>query len=156
MFQTRYHHVFTCGSSASAHQRAANVPDTLNQARSKGFIWRPDLFSTSNSTTLQTSSDGCLVSSAQEVLCQNHKSPYAERQLQMRNSLWVQSFGSTAEEGQKCSIIATEQSELPWADVQVPYGDNSAWMKMKTHVFADVHQRSSVLKPKKGELRHPL
>lgn len=47
-------------------------------------------------------------------------------------------------------------SEPAWADVQVPYGDNSACMRMKTQVFADVHQRSSVLKLKKGKLHHPL
>lgn len=52
-------------------------------------------FSTSNSTTLQTSSDGFCVSSIQEILCQNHNRPYAKSKLLMRNSLRMQIFGMT-------------------------------------------------------------
>lgn len=84
---------------------------TLNQLQSKWSFWAQTtpggfsfvgyiearlvvtlylFFSMSNSTTLQTSSDGCLffVSSIQGMQCENHNPPYAKCKRLMRNTLW--------------------------------------------------------------------
>lgn len=128
---------FTCGSGTLPLQRAVQCAQHIKSSSAQklcGLYGGQTCFDTPPffSTTLQTSSDGCLVSSVQETLCQDHKRPYAERQLQMRSSLRVQSFGWTVEEGYKHSYYSNRTFGLAFADMQVPYGHNSDYMKMKT------------------------